>query len=218
VNITLWPHERPEAHFTSHRLLLNKLLTLFCYKSCELTYLILLQVKDWLHYLCSIVLKYVDEHLKGKPRYKQELTQSRSPTYYKIDLRMHQEVHSSPPPLTQILWGLVCSSGQIYVHFLTINLIQPAISNTQHAIRSCGISFFFICKSSSTLPHRISTEPCFAMWLARWFFDSPAEDDHGAGGRGVRVPEHLELPGFSCHCNCALAVKHTQNSAQSSNL
>jgi len=167
----MWPHERPEAHFTSHRLLLNKLLTLFCYKSCELTYLILLQVKDWLHYLCSIVLKYVDEHLKGKPRYKQELTQSRSPTYYKVDLRMHQEVHSSPPPpLTQILWGLVCSSGQIYVHFLTINLIQPA------------------------------------------------EDDHGAGGRGVRVPEHLELPGFSCHCNCTLGAQHTQNSAQSSNL
>jgi len=26
----MWPHERPEARFTSHRLLLDKILLLFC--------------------------------------------------------------------------------------------------------------------------------------------------------------------------------------------
>lgn len=54
----------------------------------------------------------------------------------------------------------------------------------------------------------------FCNVISKMMFDSPAEDDHGAGGLGMRVPEHLKLPRFSCHCNCTLEVKHTQNSAQ----
>ena len=64
-----------------------------------------------------------------------------------------------------------------------------------------------LCKSSSTLPHRTSTESCFSTMI----FDSPAEDDHGARGLGMRVPEHLKLPRFTCHCNSTLEVKtHTE--------
>jgi hypothetical protein len=88
---------------------------------------------DSLHYLCTVFLEYVDEHVKGKPRYKLNKSSLKINLYLlQIDFKINQEVHSSPP-LTQILWGLVCSSVQTYVHFLTLNLIDPATNNTQHA-------------------------------------------------------------------------------------